>query len=87
MTRIAEGKDKVLCINEKLLSMGWTYSLYPVVYEAVRQSQFYSQFSDETLVAWKQETWKRLISQAMRTSLFLGVYRCDTVGSEVGGTA
>ena len=58
-----------------LMAMGRAHSLYPVMFEAVRLNQGYLALPEEVRAGCKKEARSRIISQAMRTSLFLGVYQ------------
>ena len=58
-----------------VLSLARTHSLYPVAYEALRTSEAIRSLSTERQAALKTEARRRIIGQAMRTSLFLGVYQ------------
>ena len=59
----------------RLLNLGRVHSLYPVVFEAVRLSEGYLALPEEMRAACKKEARSRVIGQAMRTSLFLGLYQ------------
>ena len=59
----------------KLLDMGRAHSLYPGVFEAVRLSEGYLALPGEVQAKCKKEARDRIIGQAMRTSLFLGLYQ------------
>lgn len=60
---------------DELFQLAMEHSVFPVIYEQVRKTDVYQNFSEERKQYYKMKTKKLVIGQTYRTSLFLMLYK------------